>query len=323
MRIGRLVLGGVCVTAMTGCFLPKAPTTTDLYLQGELQAERGDLDTAMASLSKAIEKNPQMGLAYVARGKLFKDKGDYQKAAGDFEKASSLEPYNFSAHYELGLMYQYLLRFSEAITAYQRAVEIRPLDPNANMNMAMVYLQMGQPLRGLPYAQRALQGGGSDSDTANAYANLGTIDATLGNDDAAIEAFKHSLELSSRQPEVYLNLGQEYIKLSKFEQARGVLENARQIVVSPAISERLGLVYYKLHDLEKARAAFQDALRQTPNYTQALNGLGVVAMTRSLAMTPPDVDAAREALEYWNKSLKIDPNQAAIQQLVNKYSRGK
>jgi tetratricopeptide (TPR) repeat protein len=323
MRIGRWVLTVAWTASMTGCFLPSAPTTTDLYLQGELQQERGDLDSAMASLSKAIEKNPQMGLAYVARGKLYKDKGDYPKAAGDFEKASSLEPYNFSAHYELGLMYQYLQRFTEAIAAYQRAVEIRPLDPNANMNMAMVYTEMGQPLRGLPYAQRALQGGGTDAETANAYANLGTISATLGNDDAAIEAFKHSLELNSRQAEVYLNLGQEYIKLAKFEQARGVLENARQIVVSPAISERLGLVYYKLHDLEKARASFEDALHQTPNYTQALNGLGVVAMTRSLGSTPPDVDAAREALEYWNQSLKIDPNQTAIQQLVNKYSARK
>jgi tetratricopeptide (TPR) repeat protein len=323
MKSGQLILGLACITAMSGCFFHTAPSTTDLYLQGELQAERGDMDTAMASLSKAIEKNPQMGLAYVARGKLYKDKGDYQKAAGDFEKASSLEPYNFSAHYELGLMYQYLQRFAEAIAAYQRAVEIRPLDPNANMNMAMAYTEMGQPLRGLPYAQRAIQGGGSDSETANAYANLGTISATLGNDDAAIEAFKHSLELNSRQPEVYLNLGQEYIKLTKFEQARGVLENARQIVVSPAISERLGLVYYKLHNLDKSRAAFEDALRQSPNYTQALNGLGVVAMTRSLASSPPDMDAAREALENWNQSLKIDPTQTAIQQLVNKYSMRK
>ena len=323
MRMGRLLLGLACAASMSGCFFRTAPSTTDRYLQGELQAERGDLDTAMTSLSKAIEKNPQMGLAYVARGKLYKDKGDYQKAAGDFAKASTLEPYNFSAHYELGLMYQYLLRFSEAIAAYQRAVEIRPLDPNANMNMAMVYLQMGQPLRGLPYAERALQGGGSDAETANAYANLGTISATLGNDDAAIEAFKHSLELNSRQPEVYLNLGQDYIKLSRFEQARSVLENARQIVVSPAISERLGLVYYKLHDYEKARASFEDALRQKPEYTQALNGLGVVAMTRSLGSTPPDVDAAKQALDYWDKSLKIDPNQPAIQQLVNKYSQRK
>jgi Flp pilus assembly protein TadD len=86
-----------------------------------------------------------------------------------------LEPYNFNAHYQLGLMYQYLERFAEAITAYQKAVEIRPLDPEANMNLAMTYTEMGQPLRGLPYAQRAVQGSEETPNSATSYANLGTL----------------------------------------------------------------------------------------------------------------------------------------------------
>ncbi len=285
----------VGVMPFAGCFYPYRHSPANLYLEGELEAERGEFDAAMASLSKAIEKNPQMGLAYVARGQIFKEKGDYKKAAGDFQKASTLEPYNFNAHYQLGLMYQYLQRFEEAIVAYQRAVEIRPLDPDANMNLAMAYTAMGQPLKGLSYAQRAVEGSG-ETDSATAYANLGTLYATLGNDAAAIDALKHSLELNSRQPEIYLNLGQEYLKLNRYQQARNVFVTAQQIAPSPAISERLGLACYKLRDFAKARDAFNDALRQAGNnYPQALNGLGVVAMTQSLASTPPDLDAARGA----------------------------
>ncbi len=321
-RISGLLLSLIVAVSLPGCFHFTHSSTTNLYLRGQLEAERGEFDAAMASLSQAIDKNPQMSLAYIARGQIFKEKGDYQKAAGDFQKASVLEPYNFNAHYQLGLMCQYLKRFTDAIVAYQRAVEIRPLDPEANMNLAMVYTEMGQPLRGLSYAQRAVEGSGADLDSANAYANLGTLYATLGNDDAAIQALKHSVELNSRQPEVYLNLGQEYLKSSRYDQARNVFQTAQKIAPSPAVSERLGLACYKLHDYAKARDAFNDALRQTPNYPQALNGLGVVAMTLSLKSTPPDLDAAREALEDWNKSLKIDPNQPAIQQLLNKYTGG-
>jgi tetratricopeptide (TPR) repeat protein len=86
------------------------------------------------------------------------------------------------------------------------------------------------------------------------------------------------------------------------------------------VSERLGLAFYKLKDYAHARASFSEALRQDPKNVQALNGIGVVAMTESLAANPPDIDAAREALGYWDQSLKLNPDQPAIRQLVNKYT---
>jgi len=307
--------------ALGTCMLWPAPkSTTDLYLQGQLQAERGDYDAAMKSLSKAIEKNPQMGLAYIARGDVYKEKGDYNKAAGDFERASALEPFNFNAHYQLGLMYQYLQRFADAIVAYQKAVEIRPLDPAVNMDLATTYMEMGQPLRAIPYAQRAVQGSEGTSSAATSYANLGMLYAQLGKDDDAIEALKHAVELNSREPQIYLNLGQEYIKAGKYDQAKNVLETARDLAPSAAISERLGLAYYKLHNLQKSHEAFNDSIHQDPQYYPALNGLGVVAMTLSQTSNPPDIDSAREALAYWDRSLKINPNQPAIQQLLTKYT---
>ena len=314
----KAVLVLTLAASTAGCFHVAPPkSTTDLYLEGQLEAERGNYDAAMSSLSKAIEKNPNMGLAYIARGGLYKDKGDYARAAEDYKQASSLEPFDFNAHYQLGLMYQYLQKFVDAIAAYQKAVEIRPLDPEANMNLAMTYTEMGQPLRGLPYAQRAVQGSEDSANSATSYANLGTLYAQLGKDAPAIEALKKSIELNSRQPEVYLNLGQEYIKAGQYPQAKNVLETARDLAPSAPISERLGLAYYKLHDLPKAREAFTDSVHQNPQYFPALNGLGVVAMTTS---TPPDLDAAREALAYWDRSLKINPQQPAIQMLVNKYT---
>jgi tetratricopeptide (TPR) repeat protein len=305
--------------ALSGCIAQPGSLGggVDLYLKGQLQAESGQLDDALRSLSGAIDKNPHLGLAYVARGDVYKKKGDYEKAATDFQRATVLEPFNFNANYQLGLMCQYLKRLADAVTAYQKAVEIRPLDPQANMNLAMVYTEMGQPLRGLPYAQRAVQG---NSESATTNANLGILYAQLGYSQFAIDALKRSIELNSRQPEVYINLAQEYIKTGKFDQAKNVLETARDIAPSPLVSERLGLAYYKLKDFTKAREAFFDSLRQDADYIAALNGLGVVAMTQSLALKPPDIDAAREALGYWDRSLKINPDQTVIKQLVNKYT---
>jgi tetratricopeptide (TPR) repeat protein len=289
----------------------------DLYLRGQLEAERGQLDKAVATLSEALDRDPTMTLALEARGDLFKQKGDYEKAALDYHREVELEPHNFNANYQLGLMYQYLKRFTEAVGSYQKAVEIKPLDRDANMNLAMVYTQMGQPLRGLTYAQRAVEGGAD----ATAMGNLGVLYATAGYNELAVNALKKSVELNSRQPEVYSNLGQLYLQNKQYEAARNTLETARDLAPSAGVSERLGVAYYKLKDYVRARGAFADALRQEPENVAALNGIGVVCMTESLASNPPDIDAAREALGYWDRSLKINGDQPAIRDLVNKYTR--
>jgi len=313
-RVCCVLLLGVLATALGGCL---TQTSLDYYLKGQLAAQQGQIDTALTALDDAIEKNPRMGLAYMARGEVFKLKGQFEQAALDFLKVTSIEPYNFQAHYQLGLMYQYLKRFTDSIDAYQKAVAIRPLDPEANMSLASVYAQIGEPLRGLAYAQRAVQG---DDNSAIAHANLGLLYSQNGEVDRAIDEYKKSIELDGRQSEVYLNLAVEFVKQSKFEQARNVLETAVAMGPSAAVSERLGVCYYKLGNMQKATEAYSESLRQNPNYHLALNGLGVVAMTRSLKTTPPNVDLAKEAVAYWHRSLALQPEQPAIQQLVKKYA---
>src|SRR5262249_26505943 len=131
---------------------------------------------------------------------------------------------------------------------------------------------------------------------------------------------KRSIELNSRQPEVYVNLGQAYINSGKFDQARNVLETARQLAPSPLVYDRLGVAYYKMQEYAKADESFNEASRRDRQYFSALNGLGVVAMSKALQSSPPDVTQAKAAIGFWNQSLQIKPDQDVIQKLVNKYS---
>ena len=43
-------------------------------------------------------------------------------------------------------------------------------------------------------------------------------------------------------------------------------------------------------------------------------------MSRALQNTPPDVALAKQAIDYWNQSLQIKPDQDVIEKLVNKYT---
>ena len=302
---------------LSGCNLFHQESALDLYLRGQLEAEQGRLPEALQSLSESIKKNPRMGLALVARGDIYKQQGNYEQAAVDYKRVTEQEPYNFKAHFQLGVVYQYLKKFSDALVAFEHAVKIRPLDAEANMNLAMSYVQLGQPLSGLVYAQRAVQ---VNDKSATSHANLGMLYAQLGLTTSAIESFKKSLELDSKQSEVYAELGQVYLTERKFDQARNVLETGRMLAPSAKIHDRLGYTYHMLRDDAKSGDAFKEALKVDPAYYPSLNGLGVLAMTKALSTTPNDVELAKQAIDYWNRSLALNPGQNSIKQLVNTYT---
>jgi Tfp pilus assembly protein PilF len=300
--------------ALSGCAFH---TSRDLYLKGELEARQGHLSAALADLTAAINQDPRLTSAYIARATVYQQQGRIQEAARDYQQVVKLEPNDFAANFHLGVLYQQLKQFAQAVVAFRHAVDLRPDDPQANMNLALSYLQAGQSLQGLYYAQRAVQ---TDAKSASAHANLGVLYAQCQDHPAAIEAYKHALELDGRQPEVYLNLGQEYIGAKSYEQARNVLETARSLAPSARVSERLGAVYYYLQQFDKAQAAYRDALRLDPKYVPALNGLGAALMSQALLAPDAHVDTARSALDSWRHSLALDKNQPAIQNLVNQYA---
>ncbi len=323
------------VTALTGCSYYTNASSLDLYLKGQLEAEQGNLPQALASLTKAIQVNPKMGLAFTARGNVLSEQGNYAAAAKDFEDAVRLEPYDFNANFKLGLMYQYLKRFADAVVAYQKAVEIRPLDPDANMNLALAYTQLGQPFNGLNYAQRAVQGN-PESPTANA--NLGILYVQCGYDAAAIDSLKRLDRIEQPaaggvcQPGP---IGYRW-RLQGFEGRKrggcaGEIQPGQeragdgQVAGSAGalVFDRLGIAYYKLQEWDQATGAFNDALKMDPKYFTSLNGLGVVVMSQALVSNPPDVAKARLALDCWNKSLEINGNQDKIRDLVDKYGTPK
>ncbi|HEY4330666.1 MAG TPA: tetratricopeptide repeat protein [Phycisphaerae bacterium] len=312
-----MILSLIMAVGLSGCGLLKSQSSLDLYLQGQMEAQQGNLPAALSTLSAAIKENPRLGVAYIARANILKQMGNYEGAASDLEQVTRMEPYNFTANFELGTIYQHLKRFAQAVAAFEKSVEIRPLDPVANMDLALAYMQLGEPIKGVYYAERSVQ---ADPDSPTGNANLGAIYAQTEYHTAAINSFKRAIELDSHQSEVYANLAQEYIKLGNYEQARNVLETARALAPSPLVYDRLGAACYKLQDFAKSREAFNEALKMDGKYYSAFNGLGVVAMSQALTTTPSNIDLAKEAIGYWNKSLDINKDQPTIQNLVNQYA---
>jgi tetratricopeptide (TPR) repeat protein len=69
---------------------PTAATAKVRYTLGKVYLLTGDYDRAIDSLTQAINKKPDYGLAYANRGVGYRSLGDYPNAAQDFRKALTL-----------------------------------------------------------------------------------------------------------------------------------------------------------------------------------------------------------------------------------------
>ena len=58
----------------------------------------GRFDRAVADCDAAIERNPELGSAHLARGGIHAEQGAYEAARADFSRALQLDPANAAAY---------------------------------------------------------------------------------------------------------------------------------------------------------------------------------------------------------------------------------
>ena len=77
-----------CILLPTGVFTQTPSSAHDYFKRGISHYNKGDLEGAVNDFTKALEINPEMSDALVARGKALRLKGDYDGAIRDFEETS-------------------------------------------------------------------------------------------------------------------------------------------------------------------------------------------------------------------------------------------
>ena len=107
---------------------------------GNLKHLNGDHDGAIADYSRAIELDPDLVLAYRARGWVYLLIGDLDQAIADYDRAVELDP-DRAAHYaSRGMAYQERGDLDRAIADFDRWVEL-------DTETAPAYLYRGRAYR--------------------------------------------------------------------------------------------------------------------------------------------------------------------------------
>lgn len=309
----------VCFVWLAGCQTGPSPAeqrAQEHYQSGQVFLEDGLTSSALAAFGLAIEENPRLIEAHMGMGHIYRERDDFSKAKRSYRNAADIEPTSFDAQYHLGLMHQLLGEMPQAVRAYLLALAVDADDFAANQNLAAAYLQTGKPAEAIPYAQRAAQ---IQPDHQGAWSNLATAYRLAGEYDLAVQAYREALELGDLQQPILIGLASSHLRLGNFDRAINVLRAMVRVEPSAEAYERLGFAYFKQKKYQLALEQFRSALSLDENDVASLNGLGVCLMTRYLQGNRQNKAQQREAIQLWQKSISLRPEQPRIIDLITRY----
>ena len=199
-----------------------------LYLYWE-STEENIRDAEKAS-RKALELNPDLAEAHVARGHALSLSKRYQEAEREFEAAVQLNPRLFEAYYFYARSSFAEGNLKEAAKLFEKASKVRPEDYQTPLLLSAVYNGLGRKndariaqQRGLDFAEKHLRLNPDDVRALylSAIALIG-----LGEQERGLERAQQALKIDPEEMAILYNVACVYSLAGKIEEAIDLLEKA-------------------------------------------------------------------------------------------------
>jgi choline-sulfatase len=157
------------------------------------------IDEAAAAYRKVLEIDPDHTEALRGLGDLALVRGDLEAAARDYGRVRELDPSDAGVLSKLGVVRMRTGHPDEAIALFRKAVDGDPKNAESLLYLAGALASGGRPAEAVPYFERALAAG---PPTTMALNGLGLTRLALGDRAGAASAFRESLRLDPKQPNV-------------------------------------------------------------------------------------------------------------------------
>ena len=249
-----------------------------LVALGRAELGRGAFDRAEQAFARAIERAPshaemrlRIGRAWLKSQRL----EDVARAVGMMRSAKALAPEAPAVYSALAQALERAGEDTEAERAYEEALRLDPHYVFVRKRLLHRALDRDDTKRALSHAERLVA---EDETRAEYHFLLGLVTARTRHQDEARKHYQAAIERDhGRYPEAWLNLGRLEATAGDLEAAAKAYRRALETRPKYAAAfNNLGLVLEDLGDLEDAEKAFRSAIELRPEYASARVNLGTL-----------------------------------------------
>jgi tetratricopeptide (TPR) repeat protein len=248
-----------------GSFLPAYLALADVYLQ------RQDGKAAIVYADEALRRNPRSVVAKVehANARLLLE--DLPHAIEEFTLLAQGDPNSPVFQERLGYIAMRQKNPAKAEQLYNVALDKAPDFLPAMRDLVELYSDQKQPEKAIARLQQQLQKAPHQSDF---YELLGNAYIATRQWDAAEQAFRVAIDQSKDAYMARMQLARLYSHDHRYpdatREAQAVIQENPQFLAGYIV---LGGIYEKTGVFDQARATYEQALLQDPNFATALNNL--------------------------------------------------
>ena len=206
-------------------------------------------ERSRASVTRALELDDELAEAHAVLAHLkYAADFDWSGAETEFKRAIELNPNSGLAFDAYGLLLSALERYDEAIAAQRRANQLDPLAHR--LDIATTFLRAGRYEEGLATVARILH---AEPHLAHAHATRGWACMLLGRQKDGLAALERAHELSPDSTMYLGQLGQAYAMAGRVPDARRILDQLLAMSGRQYVSPyHLAYVYTGLGEHERA-----------------------------------------------------------------------
>ncbi|MEM7083938.1 MAG: tetratricopeptide repeat protein [Pseudomonadota bacterium] len=218
-------------------------------------------DQAMPLVQRALALDPSLSNAYVVLADIRSLQNDIQGAESAYERALTLNENNALARHWFGIMLINQGRFDEALVQHKRAQTLDPLSPIISVNVAQDYSFLGNVEAALEEYQHTLQ---IKPDFVPAYAHMAALyGRSLKRPDEAVRWLRKAWELDPGHTEYSSQLAETLLDLGDHENAGRWAD----------IAWELGPTQYWPTRAKLLHALHTEDLDEIAQYTEAMNAI--------------------------------------------------
>ncbi len=211
-------------STVAGALVPPADMKADdLVESARAAADSGNFPVAEALLKRATEVDPKNKFAWNNLGLIYLQVRQDDQAIAAFQKQIEVSPYDEFAYNNLGRVYWQERKYDDAVKSFNKQLENNPLDKFSYANLGQMYEEWHKYDIAVPELEKASS---LSPERADLQVSLGDAYLNLGQEDKALAAFDHAVELQAT-PIVWNNIAYQLsLKKSHLDRAQQYAESA-------------------------------------------------------------------------------------------------